>query len=144
MKRAGKWIAAALLGAIAPAALVAYALGAAEVFAIAVAITLGHVVLLGVPLALLFGRLKWRSPAFALAGGLLIGALPAGLYFWPLDPGGGTSAWSGDTPTLIDGVPTWAGWLEYLVMLGGFGCLGALGAIAFWPTLKVTGELRPQ
>lgn len=89
--------------------MVSYALGTAEVFAIAAAITLSHVVLLGLPLALLFSRLNWRSPAFALAGGLLIGALPAGLYFWPLDPGRGTSAWSGDTPTLIDGVSTWAG-----------------------------------
>ena len=144
MKRAGKWIAAALLGAIAPAALVAYALGTTEVFAIAAAITLGHVVLLGLPVALLFGRLNWRSPVLALAGGLLVGALPAGLYFWPLDPGRGTSAWSGDTATLIDGVPTWAGWLEYVVMLVGFGCLGELGAFAFWLTLKVTGELRAQ
>jgi hypothetical protein len=41
-------------------------------------------------------------------------------------------------------VPTWAGWVEYLVMLAGFGCLSALGAFAFWLTLKVTGELKPQ
>jgi hypothetical protein len=101
-------------------------------------------VLLGLPVAPLFSRLNWRSFAVALAGGLLVGALPAGPYFWPLDPGGGTSAWTGDTPTLIDGVPTWAGWVEYLVMLAGFGCLSALGAFAFWLTLKVTGELKPQ
>jgi hypothetical protein len=35
MKRARKWISAALLGAIVPAAVVAYALGTAEVFAVA-------------------------------------------------------------------------------------------------------------
>jgi hypothetical protein len=39
-------------------------------------------------------------------------------------------------------VPTWAGWAEYLQMLGGFGCLGMLGAIAFWLTLKLIGEFR--
>jgi hypothetical protein len=142
--RVAKWIAALLIGAIVPAALVAYALGSAGVFPPALAITLGHAVILGVPAALLYRRLKWRSPAFALAGGLLIGALPAGVYFWPVDPRHGTNAWTGTTQTLLDGVPTWAGWVEYLQMLAGFGCLGALGAIAFWLTLKIAGELRPQ
>jgi hypothetical protein len=142
--KVAKWIAALLMGAIVPAALVAYALGSARVFPSAFAITLGHVVILGVPAALLYRRLKWRSPAFALAGGFLIGALPAGLYFWPVDPRPGTNAWTGSTQTLLDGVPTWAGWVEYVQMLGGFGCLGALGAIAFLLTLKLTGELRVQ
>ena len=127
---------------IPPAALVAFALGSAGIFAPAAAITLGHAVILGMPVALLYRRLRWRSPAFALAGGFVIGALPSGLYFWPVDPRRGTSAWSGTTQTLVDGVPTWAGWVEYLQMLGGFGCLGALGAIVFWVTLKVTGELK--
>jgi hypothetical protein len=140
--KAAKWISAALLGAIVPAALVALAFGSLAVFLPAVAITLGHAVMLGVPAALLYRRLQWRSPVFALAGGFLIGAVPAGLYFWPVERRLGTNAWSGATQTLIDGVPTWAGWLEYLQMLGGFGCLGMLGAIAFWLTLKVSGELR--
>jgi hypothetical protein len=142
--RAIKWIGALLMGAIVPAALVAYALGGVGVFLPALAITLGHAVILGAPTALLYRRLKWRSPAFALAGGFVIGALPAGLYFWPVDSRHGTNAWTGATQTLLDGVPTWAGWVEYLQMLGGFGCLGALGAIAFWLTLTITGELRVQ
>jgi hypothetical protein len=142
--KAAKWFAATLLGAIAPAALVAFALGSAEVFPPALAITSGHAVILGLPVALFYRRRQWRSPAFALAGGFPIGALPTGVYFWPLDPRRGTDAWSGTTPTLVDGVPTWAGWLEYLQMLGGFGCLGALGALVFWLTLKATGELKPQ
>ena len=71
-------------------------------------------------------------------------APPAGLYFRPVDPRHGTDAWSGATRTLLDGVPTRAGWVDYLQMLGGFGCLGALGAIVFWATLKITGDLRLQ
>jgi hypothetical protein len=142
MKRIAKWIAATLLGAIVPAVLVAVALGSVGIFAPAFALTLGHAVVLGLPAALLYRRLNWRSPAYALAGGLVIGAVPAGLYFWPVDPRHGTNAWSGTTQTLLDGVPTWAGWVEYLQMLGGFGCLGALGAVVFWVTLKITGELR--
>src|SRR5438874_3891425 len=114
MSRAAKWLVALLLGAIAPAALVAFARGSAGIFAPAAAITLGHAVILGMPVALLYRRLRWRSPAFALAGGFVIGALPSGLYFWPVDPRRGTSAWSGTTQTLVDGVPTWAGWVEYL------------------------------
>ncbi len=144
MKRIVKWTAAILLGAIVPAALVAFALGTLGIFAPALALTLGHAVVLGLPAALLYRRLNWRSPAYALAGGLVIGAVPAGLYFWPVDPRHGTNAWSGTTQTLLDGVPTWAGWVEYLQMLGGFGCLGALGAIVFWVTLKIAGELRLQ
>ncbi len=104
------WIGALLMGAGAPALLVAFALGSAEVFPPAAAITLGHAVILGLPVALFYRRRQWRSPAYALAGGFLIGALPAGLYFWPLDPRPGTDVWTGTTQTLADGVPTWAGW----------------------------------
>ena len=70
--------------------------------------------------------------------------MPIGLYFWPLDARSGSNAWTGTTQTLIDGVPTWEGWVEYLQMLGGFGCLSALGAIVFWTTLRVSGELGSQ
>jgi hypothetical protein len=142
--RIAKWFAALVVGAFVPAGLVAYALGAAGVLPPAFAITLGHALILGVPMALFYRRRQWRSPAYALAGGFLIGSLPAGLYFWPLDPRPGTDVWTGATQTLADGVPTWAGWVEYLQMLSGFGCLGALGALAFWLTLKMSGELRPQ
>lgn len=142
--RAVKWIVAVLLGAAVPAALVAVALDSAGFFPPAMALTLGHAVILGLPLALLYRRLQWRSPAFALAGGFLIGALPIGVYLWPLDASVGSNAWTDATQTLIDGVPTRAGWIEYLQMLGGFGCLGAIGALAFWAALKVSGELRPQ
>ena len=140
--RAVKWIVAVLLGATVPAALVTFALDSAGFFPPAVALTLSHAVILGLPLALLYRRLQWRSLAFALAGGFLVGVLPIGVYLWPLDASIGGNAWTGATQTLLNGVPTWAGWIEYLQILGGFGCLGALGAVAFWATLKVTGELR--
>src|SRR5260370_23551475 len=82
MKRIVKWTAAILLGAIVPAALVAFALGTLGIFAPALALTLGHAVVLGLPAALLYRRLNWRSPAYALAGGLVIGAVPAGGFFF--------------------------------------------------------------
>jgi hypothetical protein len=78
VKRLAGWIAATLLGAIVPAALVAVALGSVGVLAPAFALTLGHAVVLGLPAALLYRRLNWRSPAYALAGGLVIGAVPGG------------------------------------------------------------------
>ena len=142
--RAAKWIAALLVGAALPAALVAFALADAWALLPAGAIALGHAVILGLPAALVSRRLKRLTPAFTLAGGFVIGAVPLGIFFWPLDPRAGSNSWSDATQTLVDGVPTWAGWVEYLQMMGGFGCLGAVGAIVFWLTLKVTGEFRPQ
>src|SRR5260370_40818179 len=100
MKRIVKWTAAILLGAIVPAALVAFALGTLGIFAPALALTLGHAVVLGLPAALLYRRLNWRSPAYALAGGLVIGAVPAGLYFWPGHPRPRTQGLVGPPPTL--------------------------------------------
>src|SRR6266849_8771845 len=43
--------------------------------------------------------------------------------------------------TMLDGVPTLAGWLQYLQGLLFFGAFGALGGIAFWATLRVAGQL---
>jgi len=42
---------------------------------------------------------------------------------------------------MLDGVPTLAGWLQYLQGLLFFGAFGALGGIAFWATLRVAGQL---
>jgi hypothetical protein len=47
----------------------------------------------------------------------------------------------GDTLLNVDGVPTLAGWLEFLRILSMFGSLGAVGALVFWLTLRWAGAL---
>lgn len=140
MRTVVAWLAAVVLGALAPAALVA--LADWRLFLTVAAVTLGHAVILGLPTALLYRRLKWASPEKTLAGGFLIGAIPVGIYLWPVDPTSRVNAWSGSVQTTIDGMPTGAGWVEYLQLLGGFGCLGMIGALAFWLTLKLSGQLK--
>jgi hypothetical protein len=135
------WIAGLLFAALAPAAAFAGFARSVQVLPIAFMVTLGHAVALGLPAALLFRYEQWTSLIGAIAAGLLIGAIPVGILEWPLQPGSGFSASSPSGPTVVDGIPTWAGWLEYLQLVGGFGLLGALGALAFWLTLKVSGVL---
>ena len=141
LDRLSAWLAALLLGALAPAALFAGLGHNVRVLPIAFAVTLGHAVLLGLPAAFLFRYEQWTSLIGAMAAGFLIGASPIGTLDWPMQPGSGFNASSDGVPTIVDGMPTWAGWLEYLELAGGFGLLGALGALAFWLTLKAGGAL---
>jgi hypothetical protein len=139
--RISAWLAALLFGALAPAALFAGLGHNVRVLPIAFLVTLGHAVILGVPAALLFRYEQWTGLVGTMAAGFLIGAIPVGILDWPMQPGSGFTSSSGGVPTSVDGMPTWAGWLEYLELAGGFGLLGALGALAFWLTLKAGGAL---
>ena len=91
------------------------------------------VVVLGVPAYLL---LRWRQAVrwwSALASGFVLAAIPIALLAWPLRfAGPGSSASVNGVDTMINGVPTMAGWMHYLAAVGQFGVLGLLGALAFW------------
>src|SRR5262249_55384925 len=72
----------------------------------------------------------------------LIGAIPVGLFAWPKNyPSLKTTASVDGVPTIIDGVPTLAGWLGYLQTLGMFAAFGAVGGLVFWLTLRWSGVL---
>jgi hypothetical protein len=143
------WIAAILLGALAPAllgALVPALMGAGlsasiMILPMAFGITLGHAILLGLPVALFYRAKQWKRVSAAIIGAALIGAIPVGILAWPLNPSSKTMATDDDVATIIDGVPTLAGWLNYLNELGTFGGLGAVGGLVFWLTLRWSGEL---
>ena len=107
----------------------------------ALVVTFGHALVLGLPAVLLFHYKRWSNSAAAVAVGFVIGALPVGVLVWPLRPGSGISTSSSSAPTVVDGIPTWAGWLEYLVVAGGAGLLGALGSLVFWVTLSALRAL---
>jgi len=94
------------------------------------------VVLLGLPTFLIFkhrGLVRWWSAA---AAGFLLGAVPMALVTWPFSPGSGSgySAWDGHQTVeyVVNGVPTHAGWVQYILGSGGMGLMGAASAFMFW------------
>ena len=107
-----------------------------------VAITGAHVLFLGVPAFLLmhyFKRIRWWT---AVIAGFVLACVPIGLWSWPLryaSSGSSSSHSSGGETihTMIDGVPTKDGWLEYIYGCLFFGFLGALGGVSFWLTWRI-------
>jgi hypothetical protein len=102
-----------------------------------VLVTAAHAVVLGVPAFLLLWYLKrinWFSTTIA---GFVLGCIPVGVFAWPLryaSPGSSSAHWSGGhmVQTMVNGVPTFAGWLSWARLVGFFGLLGACGGLAFW------------
>jgi len=92
------------------------------------------VLLLGVPLTLLLqrmGRLKWRSLAIA---GSITGAVFGG-WFGPGGDAGFSSGgnWYGrPVDFVVNGEPTFYGWLSYIQSVGAFAIHGLAGATAFF------------
>ncbi|MGK9171218.1 hypothetical protein KXR53_33315 [Inquilinus limosus] len=135
------WIAAVLLGALVPAAVSAGFFQTIALLPVTFAVTLGHAVLLGLPIALLYRAKRWQRGSLAIATGFLIGAIPAGILTWPIRPSSRSTMTVNGVVTMVDGVPTLAGWIEYLRFLGVAGSFGALGALAFWLVLRWSGAL---
>lgn len=133
------WIGAVLFGAIVPAVLFAGYYREVRLLPIAFAVTFGHSLLLGLPVALLYAAMRWVRLTAAAAGGFLIGAMPIGLFAWPVSPDLRTTASVNGVTTIVDGVPTFAGWLQYAELVGIFGLLGAIGAIVCWTIIKWSG-----
>jgi len=92
-----------------------------------------YVVVLGLPAYLL---LRWRHAIrwwSTLIAGFVLAAVPLAILVWPLRfAGPGSSASVNGVATMIDGVPTMAGWVQYLAGVGQMGALGVVGAFAFW------------
>lgn len=111
------WITAILLGALTPVAIFSIAVQTIVLWPFVLVVTLAHALVLGLPVALLYRAKRWQRPGLAVATGVLIGAIPVGVYAWPV------------------------GWLDIIRLLGVFGGLGAAGALAFWLTLRLAGVL---
>lgn len=138
------WIAATLLGAFVPAAIVSVMPGGfiiPGIWLATFAVTLAHAVVLGLPIALVYRAERWQWPGLAVVTGFLIGAVPMGFVTWPVETRPGASTWVNGVVVSVDGIPTLAGWLDFLRFLGVFGALGAVGALAFWLTLRWAGAL---
>jgi hypothetical protein len=119
------WIAAVLLGALVSAVIVAGLSGDIRYLPAAFAITLGHAIIFGLPVALFFRAKRWTRLSAVLAAAFLVGAIPLGL---PLSFGGRPATGLAD-------------WLDKLGPAGAFGLLGATGGFVFWLALRSCGLL---
>jgi hypothetical protein len=120
-------------------------------FAQVLSLTLGtsflYVLVLGVPAFLL---LRWRNAIrwwTAVIMGFVLGCLPLAIDLWPYELGvrSTTSHWDGEkmVATMIDGVPTFAGWLSYVKTVSIFGVFGAVSGLAFWLVWRNTRSNKP-
>lgn len=95
-------------------------------------ISAAYVIVLGIPTYVV---LRWRNVVRrwpTIASGFVLGIVPVAVLSWPLRFSKGSSASVDGVATLVDGIPTFAGWLQYLELLTLFGACGAAAATAFW------------
>lgn len=98
------------------------------------------VALLGLPAYFIFrwfNLVRWWS---TLGAGFFLAAIPMAVFTWPLRyPELKSSASVNGVKTMIDGVPTMAGWLQFIQGVLFLGACGLVGALAFWlvaPSIK--------
>jgi len=133
------WIGATVLGALAPVPILAaffdvMAVGKVSVPAfiaelaayvrIVLPFTLGFAVVLGVPAALLCRARGWTHWIVAALGGVLIGLIGAALIMWLFQS-------------------AQLAWRELAEIAAAGAVAGIVGALVFWATLRLCGELEP-
>jgi hypothetical protein len=102
---------------------------------------LAWAVFIGVPIYLTLRWKKWANVATCVLAGFTVVALPIGVKTWPLRyaaPGSMSSV--NGVATMIDGVPTAAGWAMFASGVFRLAVLGAIGGLVFWLVLELTGE----
>lgn len=96
-----------------------------------------HVVVLGIPAFIVgwyFNRIRWWT---SIVVAFIVGALPTAIFLWPLrHPQLQTtsSRWDGEkmVQTMIQGVPTVAGWTDWITAFMVMGLFGVSGGLVFW------------
>lgn len=132
-------LAALLAAALVPALLVGALSLSVRIVFVAFLVTAAHSVLLGLPLALILNKFNRITQGNSLIGGFVVGSIAFGIWAWPLKyPELKTNAWRGAerTQTMIDGVPTLAGWMDYFLLAGLLGFFGLIGGSIFWAFLS--------
>ena len=138
---------ALLFAGLAPALVMAGLWHTAEIapfiFTFTFAIALGHAVLLGLPLFLVFRSMSWINLTTCVVVGFAVGAAPVGVLTWPMQhPELHTSASVVGMLTIVDGTITAAEWISFVKPLIYSGSLGALGGPVFWIILIWSGSSR--
>jgi len=109
------FVCAGLAPALVMAALWYTAKIAPTAFAFTFAIALGHAVLFGLPLFLVFRSKGWVNVMTCVVFGFFVGAVPAGALTWPMQHLKLLTIASVDgVPTIINGAITAARWVRYV------------------------------
>jgi hypothetical protein len=138
---------ALLFAGLAPALVTAALWHTAEIapfiFTFTFAIALGHAVLLGLPLFLVFRSMSWINLTTCVVFGFAVGAAPVGVLTWPMrHPELHTSASVVGVLMIINEAITAIGSTSYVKPLIYFGSFGALGGFAFWVALIWCGTFE--
>lgn len=105
-------------------------------FVLCTLISAAHVIVLGLPA---YAILRWRNVVrwwSTIASGFALGAIPHAVASWPTGNPPDASASFDGVSTLVNGVPTLAGWLQYFQSVAFFGACGATAATAFWLVVR--------
>lgn len=105
-------------------------------------VVLAHAVVLGLPVFWIFWWKRWINLITCIGTGFVIAAASGIVPNWPVGPKGRNTI-VGAVPLVIEGVPTSAGWLDFLRVLMFLGFLGAFAGVVFRAILGVTGALEP-
>jgi hypothetical protein len=101
-------------------------------------VCLAPALVLGLPgILLLHAKDRLGIASCALAG-FFVGAVPFGLLALT-SMFGVRSASTGGTPTVVNGVPTLAGWIEYVRNVGSIGLFGLAGGLTAWAVTQIAG-----
>jgi hypothetical protein len=105
----------------------------------------GFVLVLGLPAYLLLRYLKLVRWWSTFSAGFILGALPMAIFTWPLRYSDMKSSSSlNGVQTMIDGVPTAAGWLQYVEGVLFFGAFGLVAAFVFWLVAPAPNNLSQK
>lgn len=92
--------------------------------------------IVALPLYFALRAAGWVNQVTVALSGFAVGALPIAFFMWPLRTWyKGSSSSRNGVDTMIDGVPTPAGWLDFVWVSALFGVFGMIGAAIFWSTV---------
>jgi hypothetical protein len=136
-----------LSAGLAPALVMAARWHTAEIapfiFTFTFAIALGHALLFGLPLFLVFRSISRINVTTCVVLGFAVGAAPVGVLTWPMQhPELHTSTSFVDVLMIINEAIGTIGWTGYIKPLIYFGSFGALGGFAFWAALIGCGTFE--
>ncbi len=135
-----------ILAAAAPAVVFAVWAMSAQIFVPAFLIAFGHALVLGAPL---FALLQWKkrvNPVTTVFGAFVVGCIAIAVWSWPLrypemKTTASNSTWG---QTMVDGIPTTAGWMSYATGVLTFGGCGLVAGVVFWSYLRIRAKKRPN
>lgn len=109
----------------------------ASMVVFAIQMALAHAIFLGTPLFWGLYRLKWVRWWSSMLAGFVLASIPTAIRYWPpLHATPHTSITvvrAGKmVRTVVNGVPTLAGWLDYARGVLTYAVLGAMAGLVFW------------